>query len=223
MEKLSYNIPFLYADKQEIIIDENTNSYKFKFKKEVYNNELIYIYRGTSYTILDNCRINPKEIICEIEKSKLEENLVLFKDIKFQLAYLRTDFDSLNKITFDSVLDIVIKYEEKEKENIYVQLTGLMNDVSESGVSVAYSTNVSLIPNLYSHLFTMQFYDLYNDKYTDGYCYFKKTTSDNMYFLCDIIGDGYFYVLETENNTEINDASYKYNFVVLPIEIYDIL
>ena len=223
VEKLSYNIPFLYADKQEIIIDENTNSYKFKFKKEVYNNELIYIYRGTSYTILDNCRINPKEIICEIEKNKLEENLVLFQDIKFQLAYLRTDFDSLNKITFDSVLDIIIKYEEKEKENIYVQLTGLMNDVSESGVSVAYSTNVSLIPNLYTHLFTIQFYDLYNDKYTDGYCYFKKTTSDNMYFLCDIIGDGYFYVLETENNTEINDASYKYNFVILPIEIYDII
>ena len=57
----------------------------------------------------------------------------------------------------------------------------------------------------------MPFYDITSDKNTEFFCYFKKTFNMEMLFLCDIIGDGYFYILETENNTVLNNISYKYN------------
>ena len=44
-----------------------------------------------------------------------------------------------------------------------------------------------------------------------------------MLFLCNIIGDGYLFIFETENITILNDISYKYNFVILPFENYDVI
>ena len=220
-----YHIPFVYSDKQEINIKEDISSYVIKFNvdPDSYSNELFYLHQGNSYIILDNCNKYNNELLCEITKDKLEENLVIYEKSQFELVYLRNEFYSAYEIPYDTVFDIKINYLPTEKEDIIIELKELLNEVSESGISVAYSTNITILPNLMTDIFEMLFYDILNDKYVDGYCYFKKTTNDSMLFLCEIKGEGYWYILQTDNDTILNDIHYKYNFIILPQDICDII
>ena len=70
--------------------------------------------------------------------------------------------------------------------------------MSESDAVVAYRTNLTSIPNLKTNRFILPFYDLLNDENSDGNCYFKKSENDSLFLLCDIIGNGYFYIIEID-------------------------
>ena len=226
VRKYRENIPFLYAEKQEINIEEGFNQYYLYFRQDSRDSEFLYknslyIFQGNSFIILDNCdQKDEKELVCKISKDKLEENLIIYEENKFNLAIMH---EHLGSFVCDNVLDIKINYLPTKKEDIYVELTSLLTNTSESGVVAAYETNVSYLPNLLTDAFEMPFFDLLNDKYTEGLCYFKKTSNKSMLFLCDIIGEGYFYILETENLTILNDINYKYNFIINPIEIFGII
>ena len=220
VRQLSYNMPFLYSEKLKINIEEGIESYQFLFKYELYEKEILYINQGISYVVLDNCSIKNKEVVCKISKDKLEENLILSEGAGFKLWSFH---DYLGTIYFNSVIDITINYALTKKKDIFIQVTKLLNKVSESGASVAYETNITSIPNLKTNIFQLEFFDLLNEEYTNGSCLFKKNSKDTMILLCNIIGSGYFYILETENNIILNDINYKYNFVLLPIEIFDII
>ena len=226
VQQMHYDFPLFYSSKQVISIDNGVDLYKFNFKYDDEFNSFnsitaLYIYQGNSYISLDNCTsINNKELTCELTKNQLEENLVLKEGTKFKFTFIHNYFGS----TFcDNVLDIKINYIPKEKENIYLEITSLLNNVSESGVEVAYETNVTTLPNLVTDIVKMTFYDLINDNYTDGFCYFKKTSDKAMLFLCVIQGDGDFYIFDKENNTVLNNISYKYNFIINPFQIHDII
>ena len=220
VKQLSYKVPFLYYETQEINIREGIDSYEFKFKIDSYNKELLFIHQRNSYTFLDNCINNKGLLICKISKEKLEENLILFEDTQFKLSSFH---NNLGTVLFSSVLDINIKYELVDKIDIIVEITKLLNSESESGVAVGYETNISTIPNLKTDSFLIPFYDLLKGEYTNISCYFKKNSKDAMLFLCDIVDNGYFYIVQTENNTILTNISYKYNFIVLPIEISNII
>ena len=220
VNQLDYEIPFLYNEKQEITINEEIDKYQFKFKIESYKEDILFIYHNNSYIILDDCSKDNRELICEIDKDQLEENLVISKNTAFKL---KSFHDSLGTVSFNSVLDININFNISEKKDIIVDITNILCEVSESGATVAYETNITDIPNMLTDFFEMSFYDLLGDEYINGSCYFKKNSKDAMLFLCNIIGDGYLFILETENITILNDISYKYNFVILPIENYDVI
>ena len=56
-----------------------------------------------------------------------------------------------------------------------------------------------------------------------GFATSKKMTYGALLFLCDIQGNGSFYILEKEIITVLNNISYKYNFIINPFKIYDII
>ena len=215
-------IPFIFSDKQEINIEETIESYIFKFRTYKYNNELLYINNRLSYITIDSCKKDNKDLTCEIPKLQLEENLVLYNNTgNFKLVYLD---DNNGSVSLYSVDDIIIKNTQQEKEDIYISITKLLNEVSEIGVVIGYETNITNIDNLKTSLFAISFYDLLYDKYVNGYCYFKKHNGDNtILFLCNVIGEGYFFALETEDDIILNNIHYKYNFILSPIETSDVI
>ena len=171
VNQLDYKIPFLYNEKQEITINEEIDKYQFKFKIESYNEDILFIYHNNSYIILDDCSKDNRELICEIDKDQLEENLVISKNTAFKL---KSFHDGLGTVSFNSVLDININFNISEKKDIIVDITNILCEVSESGATVAYETNITDIPNMLTDFFEMSFYDLLGDEYINGSCYFKK-------------------------------------------------
>ena len=227
IRQLPLKIPFLYSQKQNIIIKENILSYKFEFYFDNYYNNLLYMHFGNSYIILDKCENNSKILTCMIDKNKLEENLILDFDPNkntFALSAFIDDY-SYGSITFNSVFGINIQYTEIPKEDIYLQVGNLLNKVSESDAVVAYRTNVTSILNMKTNRFILTFYDLLNDEISEGNCYFKKSDEDSLLLLCDIIGNGYFYILEIDEVIILKNISYIYNFIIEPmdIDIYDVI
>ena len=107
--------------------------YSFNFKYDDYYDSFkyittLYIYQDKSYIPLDNCtQISYKELICVIIKENLEENLVLYEDVKFKLAFIH---ENLGSMFCDNVFDIKINYIPKEMEIIYLEITSLLNNVS---------------------------------------------------------------------------------------------
>ena len=217
-------LPFLYSQKQNINIDENILSYTFKFNIDHYYNNLLYLYRQNSYIVLDNCKVDSKILTCVIEKSKLEENLIL--DFNTNNVFELSAFIENNgTIVFDSVFDITIRYTNVTRKNCYLSIGRLLNKVSESDAVVAYRTNITSIQNLKTNRFNLPFYDLLNDEISQGNCYFKKSEFDSMFLMCDIIGNGYFYILEIDEIISLTNVSHLYNFIIdiMDIEIYDVI
>ena len=205
-----YNIvPFIYSDLQTINMNDNVQTYELKFKFEEYNNELLLIY-GTqnNYALLDNCRINQKELICNISKEKLE-SILSYNNETFKLGttskYFHSDFSKLKL-----VYEMIINYKIIEKINIYINITRVLNDVAELGSTFAYETNIESINNLITKNFSMEFHP---DNLS---CYFKKTTYNNLLLLCNPIKEGIIYLKEIKREIILDDIHYKYNFIIQP-------
>ena len=219
INQLTYNVPFLYSNEQIINIQEGIDLYEFKFKSDYYDNDILIYYSGSSYNVLDDCKREDKNVLCTITKDKIEENLILFETNNFKLAFLNQD---LNFTTFDLVFDIFINYNNTtEKNDIFIHLINLLTNVSESGFNIAYETNVTSISNLRTNLFILSFYDILNDKKIKSNCFFKKYSGENLLLLCNIIAEGDFSILKTDEEIKLNNISYKYNFIILPINISD--
>ena len=221
VNQLDYEVPFFYSDKQEITIYEGDESYFFEFKTDLYKNDILFMYHGFSFIVLDKCNEIDNEVQCEIKKEELEANFVLTEanDNDYQLYSIN---DNYGVILYKQVLDIKINYYLYAKKDIYVSLTKLRNKISESGVAVAYETNITSIPNLKTNMFKMQFFDLLYSEYANGSCFLKKSDGDSLLFLCYIKGNGYLYILETEEEIVLNDINHKYNFIISPIELFDV-
>ena len=212
VNQLNYPIPFIYSDKQIININDDTEEYELKFKYDSYNeNDLIYI-RGYlsnyNYAILDNCETKEKELICKMSKEKLETLLVNNK-VSFKLGNLN---DNYGTIMFDLVYYIDITYEIAEKEDIYVTITKLLNNVTESASNYAYETNITGIPELYSNTF------LFEKNGSQPFCYFKKNKINNLLFICEADESGKFSLGKIEEEIVLDKIHYKYNFRIQPME-----
>ena len=212
VKQYNYNIPFIYSDKQIINISDNINLYELKFKYDSYNNDILYlsgISHLSSNFILDNCKIESKELICNISKEKIES--ILSNDI--EEFYLESLNDNYGVINYKFVYNINIKYEIK-KEDIYVKITKLLNNVSESGNVIAYDTNISSINNLHSSEFKLKFNNIGEQN-----CYFKKNNKDNLLILCQIItANKETYLEKIDNEITLRDIHYKYIFKIQPGE-----
>ena len=98
-----FAIPFLYSDIQKININGSQDTYDIKFKIENYNETDILYIHGTkyNYAILEGCKINDKELICQLSKNKIEEILILQEE-NFSIGTMN---DHLGLIKFDYVSD----------------------------------------------------------------------------------------------------------------------
>ena len=197
VEQLNYDISFLYSDTQNIEIKEEAKSYNLKFNIEKYNDEILYMYgEKNNYIILDGCKRNENELNCKISKEKLEENLIK-KNEKFIVGAIN---DSLGIIDFDYISYIYINYNIDIKEDIYVEITGLLSTYSYGDTPIAFKTNVTSIPNIITDKF---------DK-----CYFKKYKESSLLYLCNFDENEKSYRIDKE--IIMNNIHYKYNFIILP-------
>ena len=157
--QLNETIPFLYSSKQVLNIEENTETYYLKFKLGEYHNEPLVI-RGMSFgfLVLDECTEKGKELLCKIEKDKIEEyvaNNGQKLSIYYVFLYSKGNFD-FEAYNIYSIYGIHINY-NLIKKDIYVEITRLLEDNINLYNTIAYETNVTNITNVYSNLFELQY------------------------------------------------------------------
>ena len=214
--KTGQNIPFLYSDKQEINIEEDKQYYELKFKIEEYNNEVLFLQRKENSEdmyltelILDNCNSKGKELICQIEKEKIIENLHYNGEIFLLDFYHLTTL--LKK--FSCVLDITVNYNNIKKEDVFVGVTTLLQNNLDRMSYIPYETNITSISNVNTDFF---YFNTSIDLY---YCKMKKSTNKPLLFIC--LNNNNIKPRSSlgENKTEVilNNIHIKYNFRIQPV------
>ena len=206
------NVPFIYSDFQEINIQEDIDVYDLKFKMDSYNNELLELFDiDTNFNkkILDNCKTDEKELKCSITKNDIEQILANNGET-FILAAL---LDNYGLYDLNTVLGLKFNYYNVTKENIYVEITKLKEDIGEIFHLITYETNVSSIKNVITDQFPLNFTGYYRTK-----CFFKKNENTNMLLLCPFESEGNYSLELGYLNYEIDNISSLYNFIILPIQ-----
>ena len=204
-------VPFLYSDRQEINIENNIELYEIKFKLGIYNNELLNIFSAqNNQMMIDDCSKKGKELICTLKKNDLLE--MLGKNNKYySVAYI---YDYLGYFEFNDVGSIKIFYKNVIKEDIKVEITNLKENSTEMFYYIVYDTNISSLDNIVSNTFQMNFTGLGSSS-----CFFKKAINTNLSMLCDM--DEHYGIFKLEQNNqeiELDDIHYKYNFKIQPIK-----
>ena len=219
INQYNYDIPFIYSDEQFINIEEDKNEYELKFKFESYNNDILFLSSDNSKSTLDICEVNEKELLCKISKEKIEEILTYQTNYKINNKgfILGTLNDNYGVLYFNLVGNIYIDYNITEKEDIYVYINKLIENVSEAKTLIAYATNITTISNLNTDKFLL----LFNN--SEIYCSFKKYDYNNLLLLCEINNENEIYLGEITEEIKINNIHYKYNFRIQPVENYEII
>ena len=200
-------ISFLYSEEQIIEMNDNTDSYELKFKKEVYYNNQLILYKDQYKNIQLNCNDKGTEISCDIKKDELIQ-ILLYSGEKFQIYQI---IDSLVSLRMSSVLDITINYSQHSKKQIYLEITKLMTHVFEINGFIAYETNITDIPKIITNDFYIRTKDsnLLN-------CIFKKNTEnkdDKLLLLC-FGGSSAQCSLSDLDREPIENTNIIYNFIV---------
>ena len=196
--------PFLYSDRQTINIEDTEEKYELKFNVETYNNEFFYIYGSyNNFAILDNCETDFQQFKCTITKVKIEEILTRNNE-QFKIGLIN---DNIGIIPLEHILNITISVEKIQKEDIFMRLTKIVGGISEIGTPFAYETNITNFPNFISEVFTDIFY-------------IKKISGRPLMLFCVMPDKTDILPIRNSSQTmHINDAHYKYNFIILPQDI----
>ena len=199
----NYDLPFLYADKTNIQVSSNEQNYKLKFNAESFNNDILFIYGDRlSYELLDNCKLNNKELTCDLSLQKIEGILTL-NNSTFKIGAMN---DNIGLISFDNIFNITINYPITQKEDIFVELTKIIIPNPEAGVYFGFETNVTQIStNINSAKLNK-----------DGNCYFRKTIGNPLLLLCLTEKDYPFTYNSNDSEENHNTIHYKYNFRIQP-------
>ena len=211
------SLPFLYSDSQIINIDEEKNLFNVKFKIGIYNNDPIFLKikqkekekEDFSYIILDGCNIEEQYLNCQITKDRLEE--ILINNTQILSLYYQNMYISTK--VFETVFDIIINYNNIQKENVYVHINNLLVKNVEYMGSFAYDTNITTISNLTSDFFLLEF----NGK-NNFNCFFKKTSEKKLLLVCMNYGEHGTYSLgQIKNEIKLDNINIKYNFLIQPV------
>ena len=224
IKQLNFSKSYLYADKQEINLNDNNKEYILKFKKEIYNKELLILYKDfeTMKYIYLNCKEEEKEISCTINRDKLIE-ILSYSGEKFYLSQL-TDSQGISHL--NDVFEITIIYPSIKKQDIYINITKLI-DMADSKVSfivpsienntyAVFETNVTNMHKISTNYFKIT--TKYNNNLS---CFLKKNNEQNgdkLYLFCDADYHTNYgiYQFTIIGKNEINNAHILYNFILLP-------
>ena len=126
--------------------------------------------------ILDNCYINNDSLLaCSLFKEQIGELLIKNGD-RFKLSILNDNYGIYN---FDSVLNIIINYENINKVNIFISIDKLMTHVVEKNNYIVFETNINSMDNVISGKFNLNFTDNDdNGAIIQSECYFKKNNNN---------------------------------------------
>ena len=151
-------------------------------------------------------------MLCKIYKDQSEGYLLTseeyFVPIGCSLMY--------GIINFVFIRDIIIKY-NVNKENIYVNISKLLNSNVNNKQYATYETNITQISEGVSNIFYLNFTSNSDKKIIEQKCLFKKYKDDiNMLLLCQINSekdDEYFLNLEGKE-IKFENIHVKYNFII---------
>ena len=228
VKQLNISKSFLYAEKQELNINDNNEEYILKFKKEIYYKEPLILYKDyeTMKYIYLNCKEEEKEIICNIDKDKLIE-ITSYSGEKFYLSQL-TELEGISPL--NEVMEISINYPNVKKQDIYINVTKLI-DMGDNKVSylmpelernsfAVFETNVTDI-----HTISTNYFNLSTKENKNLGCFLKKNNNqkgDKLYLFCEADYQKYLGIFGftlIENN-EISNSHVLYNFKIIPNNIY---
>ena len=214
LKKLEPPIPVLYSDEQIINIEKDKDIYELKFKLIDYNNQPLFLYYSGIKFYFDKCSPEGNYLICKITKDEIEGVLV-YNNQKFNI-YSHNENYRLGIHKIELINNIIINDNIITKQNVYVNITKLAQNINFKTKLLVYETNVTSISNFISSKFTIQkqystfdFLDLIN-------CYFKKTNKGPMLLLCEKYWSRD-YIGEIKQEIILNNLTIKYNFLIQPV------
>ena len=173
-EKLEQDFIDLYSDKQEINIVDDKDIYELKFNVLSYNNEVLMI-DGSFF----DCNQEKSQLICKIKKTDLEK--MFRKSEKKVSVYFTCDKISSKRLPL--VGPIIVKDYITQKTDVYIKITKLIENITDSMMYIAYETNVTNINKVMTRVDDLEL-DFENDKegiYKTG-CVLKRTMAFLYFF-----------------------------------------
>ena len=209
--KEDYDIIDLYSDIQEIKILDTIEIYELKFKINVFNNERLFY--GISKLTPADCKVIKNELICTINKTLLERQIGILNTIRLGAL------DKAGNIKFFNLIpEILVKYDDVVKNDIYIEITNLLTDYTWIDNYVVYETNVTDIPNIY----TISFFLSFEGSYDSSVCSFIKGKNNSLILLCLMLDNyympNYLSLPITDEENIYNQSSIIYNFRIQPIK-----
>ena len=214
IKALDMPIPILCSNEQIINIEKDKSIYEVKFRLIDYENQPLFLYSSEIKYHFDKCSSEEKYLICKITKDEIEE-ISEYNNQTFNIYTHNNDY-YLGIYKNELISDIIINDDIITKENIYVYITQLAQNVFLETKYMTYKTNVTNISNVVSSKFNYQKeYSKWDYIYLTN-CYFKKTDKDPLLLLCEKnMKQSCFGELREE--IILNNSNIKYNFRIQPV------
>ena len=198
-KQLDYNILYLYSERQDYKIYDNTSSIKFTFNLESYANDTLYLYGDqNNYLILDKCYDNSnKKLICDIPTEKLDE-IITTGDEYFEIGAIN---DNLGAYKLNDILPIHILRNCSKKIYLEIYLTKQIERNVEVGLSFGFETSMTNISNLIT------------SKHNNFYL--KKVTGKPLLFISELDKEQPYYFYQS-SYIYMENHHWKYNFIIRP-------
>ena len=154
--------------------------------------------------IVLGCNEQEKQIICNIKKDILLEKLS-YNGENYNLCQL-TNSEGL--YMFNSVLNIIINYNNIEKKDIYIKITKLLTQFIEKNNFIVYETNITDINKI-----TTDYFNLTTERNDNLECILKKD-DQKLLLLCKALIPGKGYIGEIKE-INLSQISVLYNLKII--------
>ena len=210
INKTNTIFPFIYSEEQIINISDKEELYELKFKAESYHNEtLILKFDAYNGKILEECSLYNKDLICKIKKQELIEILTI-NGSTFYLAFYNSFY---GLVGFKYTFNIKINLNINKKENIYIDITKVLVNITTLNSIFTYETNINEdFPNIITEPFKLKIFP-------KAECYFRKYASKPLLFYCLALTKGIFPLESITEEIILDNIHSKYNFIIKSINI----
>lgn len=142
LKKVDGKLPFIYSNSQKLRIEESQSTIDVQFNTTSYNGEFLFLSSEEGYGVveLENCRKEGKSLNCQITKKKLD--VLAIDENSFKLQYSK---EKNNYVELVFVISFKIIYPDVTKQDIYFNITQIMNSDLELNSYIAFETNVTNI------------------------------------------------------------------------------
>ena len=127
IKALDMPIPILCSNEQIINIEKDKSIYEVKFRLIDYENQPLFLYSSEIKYHFDKCSSEEKYLICKITKDEIEE-ILEYNNQTFNIYTHNNDYN-LGIYKNELISDIIINDDIITKENIYVYITQLAQNV----------------------------------------------------------------------------------------------
>ena len=214
VKQIQKDISFLYSELQTINVIDEKEIYYIKFKIESYYNERLILYNLCLNTyVFEHYIIKNNELICTITKTKIKEIL----DFSGKTFFVGS-INNVEKIyLLQSVLGIVFIYNNIQTQDIYFNITRLIDNIASTKEFIAYETNITNISNVITSYIKVQYNS--TDINNGTICYVKKNEDMNLLFLCYMNDEGTYSLGKITGKFTFTNI--QYNFILENAENYE--